>query len=281
MENDGKKEVNLPTEMDVEDFPWVEVIYPKSSSPFCVDGREGKRKKPIGPNESMVEIRAPYPQTLGGSLNSAVVAGILRKDKNGRPVLATQNFINVAKGVFGQLRHLGFGLGLHSGKHAKRGERSDCGFADNLHKIITYLREEHEEEIWNILTEKKLVSEDDRELWDYIIRLLKQVDLDNIPDGDKIIEELKKEEGVAFQILEGDHQEVAATINYVEGTTLDTDLQQTPAFNLDIYRVEEEAKALGIKAKLANILTLGLYVATEIALVEDKGKTRLPILVRK
>jgi hypothetical protein len=45
--------------------------------------------------------------------------------------------------------------------------------------------------------------------------------------------------------------------------------------------VTEIAKKFGWKKDLVQALSLGLYVATEMVLVEEKGKPRLPIFVKK
>lgn len=69
-------------------------------------------------------------------------------------------------------------------------------------------------------------------------------------------------------------------VNLKEGTTLDVDKNQDhQVFNLDLWYVLEVAKKLGIDLEKAKLLSLGLYVATEMVLVEEKGKSRLSILV--
>jgi len=45
--------------------------------------------------------------------------------------------------------------------------------------------------------------------------------------------------------------------------------------------VTEIADKFGWEKDLAQALSLGLYVATEMVLVEGKGKDRLPIFVKK
>ena len=258
-------------------FKYIKLNQPQLSSPFCVDGRFGKREK------DGHKIKEAYPQILGGSLNTVILSGILKKDKHGQIFLATQELISLGRQVFTELRNYGFGLGLHTGSHANiKNHHSDCGFADNLSKIINYLRGKHQENIWRILTQSKLVNNRDKNRWDKIVYLLNQINLEKIPHGEAIINILRDEKEVAFQTLEGSHNETAALINFRNGQTLDVDhCQKKPAFNLDMWRVTAEAKALRINVKAAELLTLGLYIATEIALVEDKGKERLPIIIQK
>jgi hypothetical protein len=84
-----------------------------------------------------------------------------------------------------------------------------------------------------------------------------------------------------LQTLDGGHQETAAVVNLVPGSTLDVDRNQShQAFNLDLWLVEEIGQKFGWDNNLTSALSLGLYVATEMVLVEAKGKPRLPILVR-
>lgn len=250
------------------------IPHPWSREVFCVDGRKGKRRSFQGE-----ELSRPYVQLLGGSLNSVVARGILEGKE---PLLRGNDFLEVAKETFRLLREKGFSLGLHSGHHASEEKgTSDCGFADNLPKILFYLREESKGRIWNTLLEKRLVSEKEEEIFEEIIFRLRKVNLESLPSGREIIESLRDEEGVAFQILDGEHKEAAALINFQRGETVDVDKQNPPLFNLDIWRIEEEAASLGLNVRKTQILTLGLYLATEIALVEDKGEEPLPLIIKR
>jgi len=249
---------------------YVKPVKPKLSSPFCVDGRTGKREK------NGQSITDAYPQMLGGSLNSVINHWILQ-NKEGT------SLIEKAKKVFRLLVNNGFGLGLHIDEHSKDDKiKSGCGFADNLPKIIKYLREDHTDTIWQLLENNGLVSGQDKKAWNKVIGLVKQINLDNIPNGERIINSLRQEAGVGLQILKGDHRETKAIVDLKERYTLDTDnSQDTPAFDLDMWRVLDEARALSVNLQEVKLLTLGLYVATEIALVEDKGKNRLQIIINK
>ncbi len=268
---------HLTKKLTINIFPFAKLEQPKQSYVFCVDGRKGPIKSHEGKN-----IKGAYPQMLGGSLNSVVVYYVLGEE-NSAPVYKEKGFIDTGVQVFNVLREKGFGLGLHGDNHAKEGKSSGCGFGDNLRKVIEHLRQNHTDEIWGVLESSGLVTEDDKTKWDKIIGRLNEIDVsNNIPEGHEIIGRLKKEKDVAYQVLQGGHGEKAAVVNYVDGTTLDTDkAQELPAFNLDMWRVQAEAEALGIDVRETELLVLGLYVATEIALVENKGKARLPILIKK
>lgn len=240
-------------------FPFCEVD-PMRQSPFCVDGRAGKVNE---------KVYRPYPQMLGGSLMPLVLEWLINQpDKNLKEVLPD---------VFGRLRESGYPLGVHTSEHAQEG-RSDCGFADNLGKILLTFKE-RQPEIRDILSNVEVNFEE--KVWKEIAKRLGNINLTNIPSGDELIK-IAQENGALVQKLEGEHQEVAAIVNLASGTTLDVDNnQQHQAFNLDLWLVKQIGKNFGWEGKLTEALSLGLYVATEMVLVEGKGKPRLPILINQ
>ena len=236
-------------------LPFVEVD-PKTQPVFCVDGRVGQRK-----------TDGPYLQALGGSYHFVILRWLLRGG----------DFSEVFELTLTDLKNLGYPLGLHRDTHAS-GDHAGCGFADNIRKIIETFKE-RSLDIWEILNNlTDLPSYQDT--WDEILNLVKERDLTQIPSGDKII---KKGEnlGAEVQVLDGNHREEAAIVNLVVGTTLDVDNnQEHQAFNLDLWYVLRVARDLGIEEERAKLLSLGLYLATEIVLVEERGKSRLPILLK-
>ncbi len=240
-------------------FPFIKVNS-KKQAPFCVDGRAGlvKNKK-----------YGSYPQMLGGSFGFAVLDWALNHSNN---ILS-----NVIGKTFNRLKEEGYPLGVHTSTHAHEG-KSDCGFADNLGVIIETLKDKSQE-IWHILN--SAAPGLDQESWDNLVDLVNQIDLSTLPSGEELIGK-SKTQGAVLQILDGEHQEEVAIVNLQPKTTLDVDINQNhQAFNLDLWLVEEIADKMGWDVEKAKLLSLGLYVATEMVLVEKKGKTRLPILVRK
>ncbi len=90
--------------------------------------------------------------------------------------------------------------------------------------------------------------------------------------------------GGATETVAGEHAEQVAFVNLQPGTTLDTNQlnrQGQQAFNLDLWAAIEQAMALGVDSNFAIGASLILYMATEIMLVESKGKPALPVVVRK
>ena len=240
---------------------FVEVTSPKALPEFCVDGRKGS---PGG----------IYLQALGGSYHLVTLNWLL---SGGR----ASEYKKIQQESFFKLKRNNYRVSVHRGSHAHEGERSDCGFADNNGAIIKTLGE-RSEEVWQWLTEVEPDLEQDKAIWDNVIRLVKRAEVDGLPKGEDLIKQAVDGYQADLQTLEGEHQEIAAVVNLRQNTTLDVDRnQETQAFNLDLWFVLEQAKDLGLDEKRSLPLSLGLYVATEMVLVENKGKPRLPIIVRK
>jgi|GEM_PF-2332182 len=246
----------------------------KKQSPFCVDGRKGERTL----NNNV--LRGLYPQVLGGDLNATAVDWLLKG--------GTADFSENMKNVFKSLEENGFALGVHGGHHANE-EKSDCGFADQMPAIINNLKN-YSKEIFELLTNAApdmFNKNEVKNLWEEIINTINDVDVKKIPSGKNLVDGAKSLDNIAFQNLEGEHEELAAVVNLKQGTTLDVDNNQDhQAFNLDLWYLEEQMKALkysGEELEKAKLLTLGLYVATEMQLVEKNPKKgyRLPIIVNQ
>jgi len=265
--------LNSITEKEILDKV-VEVANHKQEPCYCVDGRTGPRHNKN--NDPLPNT--PYTQALGGDLNIASIRWLLNKGQNNYLDIITQTFTDLSQAGYKK-------LGVHYGGHA-HGEGSDCGFADNNHLIMQTLIK-NTEEIWQIISqatsqypELKLNQKRYQEL---ILNFVSRANLQKIPSGKKIIDHSATLPQVTVQNLKGDHREIAAVVNLKPNTTLDTDDNQgkNQAFNLDLWRVQEQAKDLKINDEDATLLTLGLYVATEMVLVEQKKGVRLPILINE
>jgi len=247
------------SKITIDIFPFVE-INAKKTPPFCVDGRAGTV------NEQAI---GPYPQMLGGSLMPAVLEWVINQPN--------EDLKKVLPQVFQKLKEQGYPLGVHTSTHADIG-KSDCGFADNLGNILQTFKERFEE-IKEIINQVGVSFFD--KTWQTIMEKLEKVDLNNLPPGKELVNQAEGL-GAVKQVLDGEHQEVAAIVNLVSNTTLDTDNNQNhQAFNLDLWLVDEIAEIFKWDKVLTQALSLGLYVATEMVLVEGQGKPGLPILVKK
>lgn len=245
------------SEIKIDMFPFVEVN--SEALFFCVDGRAGAvNGEKIG----------AYPQLLGGVLMPSVLEWLMNQPN--------EDLSKVLSQVFQKLREQGYQLGVHTSTHAHEG-KSDCGFADNLGNILKTFKNRFEE-IRIIIGQVGVNYSED--IWQKISRQLEEINLSTLPTGEQLVGQ-GESLGAALQVLDGEHQEVAAIVNLVPKTTLDTDNNQDhQAFNLDLWLIDEMAEKFAWEKDLTSALSLGLYVATEMVLVEGKGKPRLPILVR-
>jgi len=239
---------------------------------FCIDGR---RAGPIIPGLTDDELRKAYAkevflQTPGGSYTAVVLRWLLT---NG----GQTDFSDSARDTFRLMNEGGMKIGTHTGQHKKEGKTSDCGFMDNLKKIIRTMIGRNAE-IFSILSQADSSLREKEVLWNQLFYSLDKVKLGTIPNGN-ILSKIAKKAGGDTQELEGEHAEIAAVINKVPWTTYNPTYAGLKAFNLDVWHVADQAEKLGLYIELAKLLSMGLFVATEMVLVEDKGKSRLPILI--
>lgn len=249
--------------MEVKTTPvFLEKRLGGNEPPRCVDGR---------PSDDSEQ----GPQMLGGSLHIILLESIY----NGKS-LTEQNAVDDIE----NLHEMEFNTGAHRGEHA-HGEASDCGFADRMRDILRVAVEKR-----SLITKRLQEVYDQNKdhfpplpMSDLIEKAYEKIEAYS-PDeikikGEELVALLEKTDS-RVETVEGDHAEKAAFVNLVEGTTLDTDgLNQEGAqvFNLDIFEVAKQSKALGIPEDFSIPASLILFVATEIVLVEDKGKPALPI----
>ncbi len=246
---------------------FVEIQNPQEIATFCVDGRKGPRL-----NAAKKSIEGPYLQALGGSYHLVALNWLLN---NG----GTADYMQSAQQTFTTMQEKRMKIGVHRGHHGE-GEKSDCGFADNLGKIIQTLNN-NKDGIWQLITQAEESLSVKTAEWGALMKSIEDARIDTIPSGDVLIETAESK-GADMQNLEGEHQEIAAVVNLKPNTTLNVDdNQQTQAFNLDLWRIIEQAEQLGMDESKATLLSLGLYVATEMVLVEQKNKPRLPIVINK
>lgn len=247
----------------------------------CVDGRVDKGK------------RNGF-QMLGGSLHPVALKAIYRGEN------ITVKFI---EDNFRALKAQGIKIGLHRGSHRSVDEnKSDCGFADNLDRIIAKVKEEKKEikarleglrrmalsqGVKNL--ELELSGEEFTQRLEMVINQIASYDPEKVKiKGEELVaalEGLTDKKGKplvdSVQDLKGDHQEGVVFVNLEPGVsfnTVEANEQGWQAFNLDLREVEYEAKSLGINDLFfIHWGSLVFYVATEIVLVEDRGKEPLPV----
>ncbi len=243
----------------------------KAVGPFCVDGRDGPCEMGGGTSAE----KHLYVQALGGSLLIAIIA-FLKSDHS-------QPFNAFAQDTINSLRNAGFGSGVHRGSHCSS-EASDCGFADNLQSIVQRLVDK-QADIKDIINSVApgLINDDNQAVWDSVVAQgSAAAGNGEFSTGESLVAGVLDGCSSNLQTLEGDHAELAAVVNLKEGTTLNTgDMVQSgkQSFNLDLWYVLKQAEQLQLDAEFVKLAALGLYVATEMVLVEDKKNVRLPILI--
>lgn len=243
----------------------------KEVGPFCVDGRDGPCDMAGGKDAG----KHLYVQALGGSLLIGVI-GFIGSDHS-------KPFNDFTKETINRLRESGFGSGVHRGSHCSH-EASDCGFADNLPIIIKRLSDK-QGEIKDIINSAApgLINEDNQAVWDNIVKQAATASSQgSFTNGETLVADVLEGCSSNLQTLEGDHAELSAVVNLKEGTTLNTGklvAAGKQSFNLDLWYVLKQAAELKMDEEFVKLAALGLYVATEMVLVEDKKQVRLPVLV--
>lgn len=224
----------------------------------CVDGRT------FLPSS----VRA---QMLGGSINTLVLLAIVGND------IFDESFVRENSQ---KLLDAGVSLGAHRGSHA-HGGNSDCGFADRLKDIINTAKINTDaitKKINQIAITNGLNLERELEL---AMNKLRSYDENKIKISANELVALFEQIGASVVEMQGDHGENACFVNLVAGTTHDTNEVKEQIFNLDLWEVVREGKILGIDDGLIIGLTLILYIATEMVLVEAKGKPVLEVFLNK
>ncbi|MDZ4228088.1 MAG: cadmium-containing carbonic anhydrase [Candidatus Levybacteria bacterium] len=243
----------------VRDLPkFIEKNISKTEAPRCVDGRPAHKSE-------------QGPQMLGGSLHPLVLESIIGN--------SDFDDISVRNGLQ-KLSEAGFSIGVHRGHHrdAEQG-KSDCGFSDKLPEIINTAknnRDEISKGLSGICTNSLSTSYD----------LLSNYDTGKIKIKGEPLISLSEANKATVEDLEGDHQEQVAFVNLKKNTTLDTqevNKQGRQAFNLDLWAAVEQSAVLAnnVKPETLRDLSLILYMATEMVLVEQKGKSPVPVILHK
>lgn len=227
----------------------------KFDAPWCVDGRPDYN-------------HSKGPQMLGGSIHPIILYSIFKNIKFGDDLIDQTTT---------SLKESGFKIGVHRGSNKNASEnKSDCGFADNLGEIIQTSQKKSE------LIKSKILSLNIANNLEESLKLISEFNLENINiSGENLIAKFESIGDLVIDV-EGEHHEVAAYIDFSEGETLDTNevnKEGEEYFNMDIWEVVEQAKVLGIDEDFAINASLILYLATEMVLVEDKGKAPLPIFL--
>jgi len=243
---------------------FIEIILAGNLPPRCVDGRPAADT-------------ARGPQMLGGSLHPILLHAIFFDEDFDTDSVSTSA---------GKLQQAGFKIGAHRGEPSHGG--SGCGFADQLPSILATVIANQ------ALISERLVSiynENRKHLESAVLPPFRQMlttAFDKIekynPDrikitGDALIKKLE-ENSATIETVQKDHFEEVAFVNTKREVTLDTialNQQGKQAFNLDMTQVNLQSESIGVPMGFTIPVSMILYMATEMVLVEQKGKSPLPI----
>jgi len=234
----------------------------------CVDGRPATNSE-------------QGPQMLGGSLLPIVLTAIYNNSEIDSETIAD----GLAK-----LQSAGFRPGVHRGSH-RHEEASDCGFADRLKDIIETAKQKRELIAGRILQIHNASREQFEalnlppveQLLNQAFEKIEAYSADKIKITGEALVKTAEDSGSVSETVGGDHGEQIAFVNLKPNTTLDTTVlnqQGDQAFNLDVWALQKQAKTLGVPDEFSIPASLTLYSATEIVLVEDKGKPALAVEIR-
>jgi len=257
-------EIKAEMKEPVRDLPkFIEKSLGKTDAPRCVDGRPAHNSK-------------QGPQMLGGSLHSLVL----------KAVIENRDFDDAfVKEELKTLSEAGFPIGVHRGHHKNAEEgKSDCGFSDRLPDIIDTAKN-NRDEIFKRLNETYLMNGINTNTLLSSYDLLLNYATNKIKIKGEPLISLFEANKATIEDLRGDHQEQAAFVNLKPDITLDTqELNKSgkQAFNLDLREAVEQGIFL-TKASVDTLrdLSLILYQATEMVLVEQKGKPALPVVLHQ
>lgn len=174
--------------------------------------------------------------------------------------------------------------GFHRGSHQSREKNvCDCGFCDRLSQIVKTAKTRKEEITQRIISVYQEHGIDTTSL-SATYDVFDAFKLNNVQmAGERIILAAEKS-GAHVELAQGDHAEEVAFVNLKKRTTFDTqkaNSQNKQAFNLDLWKAIEEAQILGVDPKFARDASVILYQATEMVLVEDKGKPALSVKIHQ
>lgn len=231
----------------------------------CVDGRPD-------PNSTQ------GPQMLGGSLHPILLEAIFNYSDLDQAA--------VSKNIHA-LQKSGIITGAHRGTH-KNGDASDCGFADRMPDIVSTAIDNQDliasrlQQIFEA-NEDKFTDLNPQQFADLVNRAYEKIAAYSPSririKGERLVAQVENSNSHT-ESVHGEHKEEVAFVNLRGDTTLDTKSLNNngqQGFNLDLFPAVYHARAIGVPEDFSIPASLILYQATEIVLVENKGKPALPV----
>lgn len=225
----------------------------------CIDGRIRKGWKSL--DQKAIENLGP--KVAGGTAHAALAHRIVDADS----LKEDLQFEHDLQFVIKRFKELGIAIGGHIDGHAK-GNDTGCGAIDNINLILERMQVPEPQEQLRGLTHILLGDAyDGRGIANEVIGRMLYLDAlkpkympkknDN-PTGEflykqvvmKMLRAAADDTHDAVPELEGPHNEVAVVLNFVEGTTFDTDRfsadnqNEIQVFGWDIWEMYQEAERL-------------------------------------
>lgn len=247
-----------------------EVLRPKSLEKYfvadddsaptrCIDGRIMAGWD----NNPQLQQRPLGPKIAGGTVHAALTHRVVDTENLRERLIFEEDL----KYVVNRFKEIGIGSGGHIDDH-QAGSNTGCGAVDNINLILDRLqRPEHQEQLRGLAQLILGESFDAKYIVNEVIGRLLYLDAlkpsympkeNNDPKGEflykkTIVQTLRSEADRAQEVvpaLTGPHNEVAVVLNFIPGTTFDTDRfshdhqNEIQVFDWDVWHMYEEARRL-------------------------------------
>lgn len=224
----------------------------------CIDGRITENWQ----HDPALQSRTLGPKVAGGTAHAALAHRIVDVDHIRKDLLFEEDIRYVIK----RYKHIGVGVGGHIDSHA-HGPNTGCGAVDNINLILDKLQRPEQQEQLRGLAKIIIGDAYDRSIVNEVIGRMLHLDAlkpiylpreNNDPNGEflykrTIVDVIRRDAAKSNEpvpSLSGSHNEVAVVLNFVPGTTFDSDRfshdndNHIQAFGWDIWEMYQEAERL-------------------------------------
>lgn len=225
----------------------------------CIDGRIL-----AGWGETAeLQKRALGPKIAGGTAHAALAHRVVDTEH----MRENSNFEEDIRYVIKLFKAIGIGFGGHIDDH-QTGSNTGCGAVDNINLILDRLqRPEHQEQLRGLAQLILSDAYDSRDIVNEVIGRMLYLDAlkptympkkDNDPAGEflykkTIVATIREQASTSNEnvpSLSGPHNEIGLVLNFISGTTVDTDRfshdnnNELQLFAWDVWHMYEEARRL-------------------------------------
>ncbi len=251
----------------------------------CIDGRIMSGWE----HDSQMQHRLLGPKIAGGTVHAALAHRIIDIENLREKLLFEEDIRHVIQ----RFKEIGIGSGGHIDDH-QTGSNTGCGAVDNINLILDRLqRPEHQEQLRGLAQLILGEAYDSRYIVNEVIGRMLYLDalkpsympkVNNDPAGEfvykkTVVQTLRAEANRTQEVvpaLAGPHNEVAAILNFVPGTTIDTDRfshdnhNEIQVFGWDVWHMYEEARRLYKYNMLEDVASQQLAVANRMKYVTTR-----------